>query len=267
MKSISLQKGWIVLCLTIFGIDAVSGATVRKTFEKTVGFERGGIVSVKNVNGTIEVESWNRNSIEVRADIEVKAKRRREAEEFLDRVEIIMDVHRGRATIEVDYPRRSGSDGFFGWLFGKKIQVKVDFQILVPERADLTLRSVNGAITVDGIEGEASFGTTNGSVEARDLQGSVDAHTTNGHIDIELVEVDPNVGMSFRSTNGGIEISLPHDIRADLEVSTTNGRVSTDFPVEISGRHNRKRIRGEINGGGRLIEVRTVNGSIQIREE
>lgn len=267
MNRVIMSKQWFVLFICIFSANLLFGGTVRKRFEKTERFERGGTVSVKNVNGSIEIESWNRNEIEVRAEIQVKANRRRDAEEFLDRVEILMDIGRSRATIEADYPRRSSGGGFFGWLFGKKIQVKVDYRILVPDRADLTLRSVNGAITVDKVEGEASFSTTNGSIDARDLRGVVDAHTTNGHIDIELIDVDPHIDMSFRSTNGGIDIALPRDIRADLEVSTTNGRINTDFPVQIGGRYNRKRIRGEINGGGQLIEVRTVNGNIQIREE
>ena len=72
--------------------------------------------------------------------------------------------------------------------------------------------------------------------------------------------------MSFRTTNGGIEISLPGHVAADLKARTTNGSIETDLPVTIKGSFAKNRLSGSINGGGATIELQTTNGSIRIRE-
>ena len=43
--------------------------------------------------------------------------------------------------------------------------------------------------------------------------------------------------------------------------------VESEFPLEVQGKFNRKRIRGTINGGGVSIDLHTVNGGISIYEE
>ena len=257
-----------MILLLIFGcLGLLHAATVSKEFRKTFDFRSGGEVGVRNVNGSISVEPWSRESVEVYAEIEVKAGSRRDAEKFMEHVKIITEHQNDRLLVEVDYPRIKGGDGILDWIFGKKPQVKVEFWIRVPSRVDLELKSVNGGIDVSDVEGRAKFGTTNGRIDAEGMRGSVDAHTVNGGIRVGLDEVDDAGEMSFHTTNGGIDLYLPRDMEADIEASTTNGSISTDFPLEVRGRFNNKRIRGRINGGGGLIDLHTVNGSIRIKEE
>lgn len=254
--------------LLIFGcLGLLQAATVSKEFRKTFDFRPGGEIGVRNVNGNISVEPWNRESVEVYAEIEVKAGSHRDAEKFMEHVKIITEHRNGRLQVEVDYPRIKGGDGILDWVFRRKPQVKVEFWIRVPSRVDLELKSVNGGIEVSDVEGRAKFGTTNGRIDAEGMRGSVDAHSVNGGLRVELNEVDDAGEMSFHTTNGGIDLYLPRDVEADIEASTTNGSISTDFPLEIRGRFNKKRIRGRINGGSGLIDLHTVNGSIRINEE
>ncbi len=67
------------------------------------------------------------------------------------------------------------------------------------------------------------------------------------------------------TTNGGIEAGLPKRLKAHLKASTVNGAIDTDFPVTVKGRFS-KSVDGEIDGGGRLIHLKTVNGSIRLKE-
>jgi hypothetical protein len=48
-------------------------------------------------------------------------------------------------------------------------------------------------------------------------------------------------------------------------MSTVNGRVSTEFPVTISGRIDPRRLRATIGDGSRRVTMRTVNGSVELR--
>ena len=265
MKRKRLQL--LALVFIVGNLGLLQGSTQTKEFKKSFGFRPGGEVAVKNVNGNIHVRSWDVDSVEVFAEIEVKAGSRRDAEEFMKRVKIVTDLRRGRLSVEPDYPKSRGGGGFLDWIFGRKPQVKVEFWVRVPGKTDLQLKSVNGNVKVRDVAGRAEFGTTNGSIEAEGMEGAVDAHSVNGGIRVELREVDRHEEMSFHTTNGSIKIYLPSDVEADIEASSVNGGISTDFPLEVRGKFNRKRIRGRINGGGGLIDLHTVNGSIRLYEE
>ena len=45
-----------------------------------------------------------------------------------------------------------------------------------------------------------------------------------------------------------------------------NGEIETDFPLTVTGRISRRHLSGTIGGGGRTLELETVNGSIQLRK-
>jgi hypothetical protein len=49
---------------------------------------------------------------------------------------------------------------------------------------------------------------------------------------------------------------------ADLVVDTGDGHVRVDFPVTVTGSLKENHIRGKLNGGGPLLELRTGDGNI-----
>jgi hypothetical protein len=253
--------------VTFFTLPEVtSAAKVKKNIHKSFSLEMGGKVSVANTNGNIEIISWDKETVDIQATIEVRNNSRKRAEEYLELVEIHFDNNLDYVDIEVDHPNRN-SGGVLSWLFGSgRPNASVHFQIKVPEKADLKINTVNGAIEIDGVAGEMTTRSTNGGIRLTNIEGSVSSKSTNGGISVKLNKVGEFEKMSLSTTNGAIRISLPSDIRATLEASTVNGGVDTEFPLEVSGRFNSKKIRGDLNGGGGLIYLKTVNGGITIRE-
>jgi DUF4097 and DUF4098 domain-containing protein YvlB len=65
--------------------------------------------------------------------------------------------------------------------------------------------------------------------------------------------------------NGSITLEMPADLSADLDAETVNGRIDVDFPVTGNVRKTKRELRGTIGGGGRSLDLETVNGSINIR--
>lgn len=237
---------------------------VTKTVHKTFSLNRGGMVSLSNVNGGVEISSWDEESVDVTAEIEVKHSDRRRAEDFLKKVEVLFDHDRDNLGIEVDYPRRHGS-GFLSWLFGEgNPEVSVRFTIKVPREVDLDLHTVNGGLRVENVAGDIRAATTNGSIKMYDIEGRVSCKTVNGGIKVDLSESSDFDEMSFRTVNGGIRLAIPEDLAADVEISTVNGGINSELPLQISGKFNSKRIRGKINGGGGDLILKTVNGGITI---
>ena len=259
-----IRVTWIVIVLFIVFSGLLFGGKLTREFNKTVSFREGGTIDLKNTNGKTVVKAWNRDEVKIYAEIKVKSGDRRGAEEFMERVKIKIRERGDVLYIEPEYPRKKGLDNVFGWLFGKSINITIDFEIFVPARSDLSLDLTNGSLEVEDVEGEAELETTNGAINASGLRGSVQAHTTNGSVTVVLLELDDRNTTSIKTTNGGIKLTLPKYIEADMQASVVNGRIHTDFALEVSGKYNSRRIRGKINGGGALIDLHTVNGSISI---
>ncbi len=254
-----------LIAVFLFSGTGVAG-TLRKEFTKRIDFQPGGHIRVGNINGKVEVLPWKNNEVEIYAEIEVRSGNRRTAEEAMEELEIDVRQDGDALTVEARYPK-SQSGGFFDWVFGRKAEIRIDFMVHVPERSDLNLKTTNGAIEVSGIEGQVKLRTTNGNIDAEDLGGALDAHTVNGSIDAALNALNRDEEHSFSTTNGSITITLPGDINADVRVSTVNGRISTDFPLQVKGKFNSKSMTGTIGSGGAMMIMKTVNGSIHLQEE
>ena len=262
------RKTFVIFILFSILISAVafSKSTYTREFKKTVNFRSNGNIEVKTTNGKIDVTSWNRNDVEIFAEIKVKANSRREANRILDKVEIRIDRSAGRLIIEPDYPKRNSGDSFWDNIFNSNRKPTVNFTIRVPEETNLNLRSTNGHVAASDVEGETVLKTTNGGIEADDLKGSVDANTTNGSVSVCVTQFSRQDQVDLNTTNGSIKLYLPSEVSADVKASTVNGSIRTDFPLTIQGKISRKRLNGEINGGGGMIDLSTVNGSISIYE-
>ncbi len=72
--------------------------------------------------------------------------------------------------------------------------------------------------------------------------------------------------VSFSRVNGGITVTLPEKVSADLEATTVNGSVDSDFPNTVRGRMQPQSLRGRLGDGGRTLSLTTVNGSIELRK-
>ena len=105
------------------------------------------------------------------------------------------------------------------------------------------------------VNGEASFSTT----------AYGEASTVNGSIRGTLGSSDWTEALRFQTVNGSITLDLPADVSTEVRAKTVNGSISTDFPMSVTGRVNPRSLTGTIGGGGRSMEVETVNGSVTLR--
>jgi len=263
-----MLKKTIIISMFLLFISPLSlnAQTATDEFHKTISFKSGGKVSVKNINGYINAESWDKNQVKIDAEIRVKTEwgSSVDAEEIIKEVEIEIDESGDRLRIEADYPKKK--HGAFDWNFNddERYTVIVNYSIKIPVETDLNLDSVNGAVKAENLKGEISLKTVNGSVNVSDINGSIEASTVNGAIKARSTHLDKSDDIHLSSVNGSVGLSLPSDVAADIHASTSNGSISTDFPVTVTGKFRGKKIDGTVNGGGSSIDLSTVNGGISI---
>lgn len=152
----------------------------------------------------------------------------------------------------------------------------------IPRRADLHLSTTNdGEIVVSNIVGKLQLENTNGPITATNISGSVIAETVNKDIDIGFTSVDGSEPMVLTTINGNLTVGLPDDVGVQLHIDSSQGEIYSDFEVEMQPSTpivERRTDRGgiavrvesvivaNVNGGGPVIKLRTLNGDIQIRK-
>lgn len=271
-----------VLLAALAFAAAAEAATQRKTLDHTYPMRPGGKLVLENVNGNVKIEPWDRDEVLVRAEKVVKTGSDADAKRVLDLIKIMVDSKPDRLRIETQLPKRE--NGLLAWLSGRHLDMKVEYRIQVPRELDLDIDNVNGGVSVTGVHGGLELETINGGIDLTDAAGTLRLETVNGGIDVvgssgslsassvngainaELTEVGDAADMSFSTVNGGIDLRLPRSARASIEASTTNGSIETDLPIQVEGKRTRRRLEGDLNGGGRKIELSTTNGGIDITE-
>jgi len=125
-------------------------------------------------------------------------------------------------------------------------------------------KTSGGSISLARIDGDVVARTSGGNIRIEDAAGKVDAVTSGGSINARISR-QPR-GDSRLSTSGGtVTVSLAPSIRVDLDARASGGGVRSDVPVTVIGTQEDDEIRGQINGGGPKLTLRTSGGGVRVR--
>ena len=245
----------------ILAASLVAAATVRaddysfkEPIQQTGAFSPTGSLTLENVNGDVEIRTWDRNEIRIEGEKSART------EEELKAVELTIDLSESRALIKVRLPKRSG-----GWFSGNTVRASVRFTLTVPATAVLErIVTVNGSVSVTGTRGEAQVETVNGNIRAENLGGSARLKTVNGRINAAFASLAAGQKTACHSVNGSITAALPKDAGVALQTSVVNGHVTCDFPLTLASSSGKRHLSGTIGDGRAALEAGTVNGSIHI---
>lgn len=247
-------------------VGAASGCDIalgkvgqRETAEwrKSYELRPGGQVEITNVNGKIDVVPGEGNTVEVLAVKSAGAANVEAAKQTLGRIEIREASSADGIKIETRFDRQAGLFSRANW--------QVQYTVKVPRNAVLKLVTVNGGVEITGVSGRITAETTNGGVKARDIGGMIEASTTNGGVEVELSKVHEG-GVKLECTNGGISLDLPAGASASISARMTNGGIDTGgLALQTRGESSRRRLEGDLNGGGPRITLEGTNGGINIR--
>ncbi len=273
MKLAPILIAMFIFSLTPAGCGA-GKSVMEEVVERSVEFAPGGRITIVNVNGDITIGSWDRHEVKMKAVKRARAESEEEARLLLDKTTVQLDRTEAVIDIRTAAPKKPG----------RNRNVSVAYIVTVPRKIDLEVKTVNGRVDVDDVSGAVEAKTSNGRIELTGIVGTIQAKTTNGKIGLLEVlgpinaktangSIKAEVGGSGEqqheiraaTTNGGIEVTLPKGLKANLKASTVNGKINTVFPVTVKGLIS-KSVDGVINGGGELIHLRTVNGSIRLKE-
>ncbi len=224
----------------------------------------GKTIEVKGINGWIHAEPAIGGSVEVTAQ-----RRGRKQDPNSVRIDIVQ--HADGVTICAVYPDAGKGEpneckpGKAGRLINRDNDVAVEFVVKVPAGVHLVAKNVNGEVKAEGMRADVEGISVNGNVTIA-TTGVGRAKTVNGSIDAKVGSSSWNDSLEFTTVNGTIDVTLPAGASADLEAKTVNGGVYSDFPLTVRGTMPPHHVNATIGGGGRQVKMRTVNGSIRLRQ-
>ena len=243
------------------------GRQASETFEWHGRVAPGHQVEIKGVNGPVSARAADGDQVVVTAE---RSGFRSDPDEV--RIEVV--EYEGGVTICAVYPAGANEclPGDAGRLRSRNNDVKVEFDVAVPAGVDFIGRTVNGGVRAVDLGGDIEARTVNGSVTIS-TAGHARAKTVNGSIRASLGSGDWDGDTAFETVNGSVTLTLPASIEANLEARTSNGRITSELPMEVT-RSSRRRLegrlssRGRVEGqpgdGGRTLLVKTTNGSIRL---
>jgi hypothetical protein len=207
---------------------------------------------VENVQGSISVEGWDGNEVEMTVVLT--------AAEEGGRVRVVVDREPDSLHLRTVHPRPLASAE-------AAVPVQVDYTVRVPRQAEVELRTVLGEIVVRNLEGAVDVRSVEGSIESTGLRGPAVARTVHGDIRAQWTRLpEPAEEIRLETLHGSVSLELPPRPQADLEVSTVSGQLTSPY-LFTAAQAGSSGGRVRLGRGGPRIWLRTVRGDILMTEE
>ena len=171
-------------------------------------------------------------------------------------------------------------------------QGSVDFNVTVPQGADLQLQTNSGDINVTGVTGQMTLTTNSGNINAsNDVIKSTSSITTNsGDITAQQTQLSDQAKIStnsgnitflgtigttgtyqFQTDSGRVDLSVPSSPAFHVDASTTSGSITSDFPglqkIDLgSGAKETGDVGGSSSQPGAKLIINSGSGDINLHQ-
>ena len=274
----------------------------REDFHFSYPLAEGGTIELENLNGSVEISGWDKNTVDVDGTKYANTETR------LHEMKIDVQVTAGSVMIRTVPP--IDRHGNAGARYVLHVPRHAELSNIVTSNAPIRVtdmdgaahlrtsngsvrvsdirgmvdaRTSNGPVELAGVTGDATLHTSNGSIHADVKKGRFEATTSNGSITARLIETDQSpvrlessnghIDLTMeaprevhaRTSNSSITVHMPSSAGAMVRAHTTNSSVSSDFDVSVhGGLLSRHQLEGTIGAGGPLLDLNTSNGAITL---
>jgi DUF4097 and DUF4098 domain-containing protein YvlB len=264
--------------LAVFSLlSLLAAAQEKKEFSCTVG--PGAVISITNNYGPITVKASRRSQVLVETTF------------HSDAVNLVNEQHGDRIELR-SISSRQGTN-------------LVEYTVLVPVAAFVTLRSSNGTLRAQGLRGDVVLEAASGSVEVTDISDAhlhvktlsgpvtladirnshLDIHTVRGNVNLHnvtgpSVEVNSGAGRItydgdpgrvgeylLTSHTGDLEVSIPASAWVEIKAHSIKRQSDPEFPTasSVPALGQTSLLGGPGQIPGSRFDVRSFSGNIRIK--
>ena len=246
--------------------------SANRTEVEVITPERLASLDVSTFNGSVSVESFAGDSVELEVTYRARGNSEQEAEENCSMLGREIDAEGDRVIIRATRPSGIRNSS-------------VAFKIKAPRHCSLELKTSNGAISAKDFEGGVSATTSNGSVSmtkiteyarvntsngvirVKNVSGNVDLSTSNGKVYLSGMVAGPD--NKIRTSNGAVEVELDCEQTVEVAARASNGKVRCSADEQRILDESKKSIQvvvgqGDVQSVDAKLTIRTSNGSVKI---
>lgn len=221
MKTAQHFKYVLSLYFLIISLASFGQFKDEKTYNKAVACSPNGRISIQNKHGNIQISSWQKDSLIVKAIIRAESKSLVKLQESL--AETRIDFRQDNSSIRISTLSFSGvvarSINDIKSVAGVSNELRVDYEIKLPIGSEIAVANKYGDIYLDEHEGPLNIELSHGNLRATVLDEVKYLRTNFGNVYIE----------SINSLRGNTLFSEIEITRADRLAFTSK---STEFEIE-----------------------------------
>ena len=278
------RKIRVHLCLSVISILLFSlpvftqtKTLLKRTTYKTenIDFGAGGTVSVMGApNGSISVEGWSKNQVEISADIEVQAETEVDLALLAQINTFVLDENFGHITIQ--------SVGTYDKKYLKSVAKKfpknllampfrIDYRIKVPSYCDLEINGGHGDLTLSKVEGTMRINVLETNAKLNLIGGTIIATFGSGTVDVSiLTRTWRGRSSDIQLANGIMNVWLPPNLSAEIDGKVLrNGQIENSYntlkPRERT-KFTAKLIAAKAGNGGANLSFTVGDGTLKLSE-
>lgn len=269
----SASRFLLLFALSLLVLPAHAQESKRISESYNIGND--GRLSIDTYKGSIDIVTWDGETIEVDVLIEQDGNNG----DLVELTEIRFDKSGRTLRVETDYSKVKKEM--------KRIRLKnyslplVHYTVRMPQTTELTIDDYKSEIDIDGVLADVSLETYKGEVDIRDVEGELNVETYKGEVLIRNlsgalyadtykgsfdVEFDEFLGDTrFDTYRGDVHVTLPENAGFDLDADLgSKGDFDANFNTS-SLKRNKKHYTGEVHGGGPRLAFDTYRGSFSVR--
>lgn len=231
-----------------------TGIEARDAWTRTYSVTPGATLDVRETNGRVHVTSTDGDKIEVSATRIAKGWSEEAAKAALKDVTIAENATADR--VELDSTSRGPQLSMTG-------SQRVDYDIRVPQSLNVTIKTTNGEVEVEGIGGVLTVHAVAGRISGTSLGNGADVSLVNGRLSLEFAKLG-DAGVRCKTTNGQIVVTIPSAAKATIAARVVNGTIRTENLAVQDSDSSRRRLDATIGGGGPDIRLEATNGEIRV---
>lgn len=242
---------------------------------ETRRFSYGGTITlIAAPRGSVTVEGWNRNEVELTADIELQGPTEADLDQLATVNGFVFDEDLNHLSIlttgthDRTFMKRSAKN------FPKKLlnmPWKIDYRLRVPVNTDLEVNAGHGAVKLSGVEGALRITATESDTALTLTGGVVSTTVTAGSINLTIPSRSwRGSGADIRIAAGTINIDLPAGFSGDIdaEVLRTGKIVNTYDALQAREKPGitERTVRARAGAGGPYFKFTVGDGVVNIRQ-
>jgi len=252
-------------------IQLLTRTTTRR---ETRRFSYGGTVTLIGApRGSVTVEGWPRNEVELTANIELKAPTEADLDQLATVNGFVFDEDLNHLSVlttgthDRTYMKRSAKN------FPRKLlnlPWKIDYRLRVPANTDLEINAGHGSVTLSGVEGALRVSATESETALMLTGGVVTTTVTAGAVTLTILSRSwRGSGADIRIASGTINVELPAGFSGDIdaEVLRTGKIVNTYEGLESREKPGltERTVRARAGAGGAFFKFTVGDGTVNIR--